>query len=304
MTVPVHKNKYRIADHKKLFLLSILFFIFSGCKALVQKEAIQRPIQLDKTFILSQLAQRYEKIMPFRANGKCLWQGVDAQGKPIKENFPLRLWCQPPKRFCFHGDVFFDSKGIVAGLNEENFWLVARPKEIKGYFCGSRYLAGNCSVELAIPLDPVTLMDAFGIIEPTWLNDKQFWSFEAEEKKFIMTRQNQQGGPIRKVYLDSNTFLPERIEYFDNDENMIMVTILDDYSKIDNNFYVPEKIEITQRPGQADSDSITITLKNPKQYTFSEKNIRYLFSPPSMDKFEFLYQLNDDCSWTEVSIQE
>ena len=103
------------------FVAAIL--IFSGCAAQIQKPVRVCPGKESIAESLSSLRLRLENAVPLKANGQCLLQYYAEDRKPKKENFPVKLWVNPPVEIYMQGDVAFDPKGIVLGSNEDEFWL-------------------------------------------------------------------------------------------------------------------------------------------------------------------------------------
>jgi len=137
------KAMYRCQTSKgRLCIAAVgVFLVVSlcGCEEKVPKPEIPDricPGQKSVSDLLELLGRRWANAGPFRANGQCLLKYYDAEGQLRPENFPVKLWVKPPDKICLYGDVGFDARGIVLGSNEQSFWLVTRPKEIRGYWWG------------------------------------------------------------------------------------------------------------------------------------------------------------------------
>ena len=231
--------------------------------------------------------------MAFRANGKCLLSYYDEQDKRKSENFPIKLWSEPPGRFYLQGDVAFDPKGIVLGSNQREFWLSMKPKEISSYIWG-QWSQQSCFEELAI--NPELLLEALGILE---LDTDGNWSLLNSGVFDILTK-HQAGGIVKKVYVYNCDHLVRRIEYFDADGKVLVVTELDGYKTVSQDFWVPSVINIVRHRQDGRSDSVSITLSSIKPVQLTEKQRSRLFYRPEPDGFKHIYKLDENCDFIHL----
>lgn len=231
------------------------------------------------------LEQRAENIVPLKATGQCLLQYYDEGRKHKKENFPVKLWTNPPSEIYLQGDLAFDPKGIVLGSNEDEFWLAMKPKEISGYWWG-RWSAGPCLDNMMI--GPQILLEALGI---TKANDQQNWSLLNEGGFDVLV--NRQGTTeSRRIYIDNCDYLIRRIEYFDAGQPAA-VAELAEYKEVIKGFFVPSVIKIVNLSKDNDKDlvSIRLNLKSIKPASLTEKQRKRLFTRPQPKGFKHIYKI-------------
>jgi len=142
------QGNYRLFLH---FVTAIILHavILGGCAPQIQKPVRLCPGAESAIDSLSLLRLRSENTVPLKANGQCLLQYYDEDKKYKEENFPVKLWVNPPAEIYMQGDVAFDAKGVVLGSNEDEFWLSMKPK-------ASTYVWGQWSDESLMYLQKET----------------------------------------------------------------------------------------------------------------------------------------------------
>ena len=70
----------------------------------------------------AKLSAREEAMSSFRANGRTVAKFY-RDGKRSRESFSIRLWFDRQGLLRLHGDVLFNSRGIDAGTNHDQFWM-------------------------------------------------------------------------------------------------------------------------------------------------------------------------------------
>jgi hypothetical protein len=182
--------------------------VFAGCGAQMQKPIKICPGKKSVADSLGFLITHSQNIPPLRATGQCrLNYYID--GRKSQENFPVKLWLNPPFEMYMQGDIAFDARAIVLGSNQNEFWLTARPKEISGYWYGSwseRSRPGK------MMLSPKVLLEALGIVgfsgsENIYLSDEGAYD--------VITKQNPPGLINKKLYINKCDYRLAKIEYFD-----------------------------------------------------------------------------------------
>ena len=262
--------------------------ILAGCAPPIRKPIGVCPGAESAVEALSSLRSRSRDIMPLKANGQCCLQYY-AEGKPHTENFPVKLWMNPPIQIYLQGDVAFEPKGITIGSNEQEFWLSIKPKKISSYWWG-RWSEGDFSGRLMI--SPKLVLEALGIAE---VGEKESWSLSNEEAFDVLTERDGQGVIIKKIYISKCDYLVSKIEYFDADGQAVAIMKLDEYEEVSEWFPVPNVIKIIKRgsDGAEGLVNITISLKSVKSMNFTEKALRRLFSRPKPRGFKHIYKIVD-----------
>ena len=253
--------------------------ILSGCAPQIQKPVRVCPGKESVAESLSSLRMRLENTVPLKANGQCLLQYYAEDKKPKKENFPVKLWVNPPVEIYMQGDVAFDPKGVVLGSNEDEFWLAMKPKEISCYWWG-RWSERSYPEKLMI--SPRLVLEALGVAA---VGDIESWSLSNEGAFDVLTKQEGGTKTRKKIYINTCDYLVRRIEYFDDDGRATIVTELDKYKKISRDFFVPSTIKIINRANGNEGDLVQITLSSVKSMNFTDKQRRRLFTRPQAARF-------------------
>ena len=236
---------------------------------------------------LSSLKLRSENVVPFEANGQCLAKFyTESESKPDKENFPVKLWVNPPAQIRLHGDIALNARGLDLGSNDSEFWLSIRPKEISTYWWGSWADQNDLFGQLMI--DPEVILEALGNIETT---DQKSWSLSNEGPFDVLTKRNQQDAIIKKIYIYSCDYLTKKIEYFDAKGKAVVVTKLDSYKQISKDFFVPATIEIIHRNQDGTEDSLKVTLKSVAPASFTDKKRDVFFARPQPKGFGHVFKI-------------
>ena len=278
---------YRHHNYLSPIRLAAAALILAGCASEIQKPISLYPGKNSAAEALSVLNSRSKNTVSIRANGRCRLMYHDGE-KLHKENFSVKIWAAPPSEIYLQGDVAFNPKGLVLGSNEHEFWLAAKPKEISGYWWG-RWSDENRVHKLMI--SPKTLLEALGV---TQIDNEENWSLSNEGTFDVLTKHNEQGKIIKKIHiLNSSDYPVRKIEYFDNDGSAIVVTELDKYKKVLNDFFVPTIIKITNYADGDKEDSTQITLGSIKPVNLTDKQRIRLFTRPEPKGFEHVYKVVD-----------
>jgi hypothetical protein len=277
----------RLKSNRRLFLVIVAaILILSGCAPQIQKPVRVCPGKESTAESLSLLRLRLENTVPLKASGQCLLQYYAEGKKPEKENFPVKLWVNPPVELYMQGDVAFDPKGIVLGSNEDEFWLAIKLKEISCYWWG-RWSERSYPEKLMI--SPRLVLEALGVMAA---GDEENWSLSNEGAFDILTKQE---GSIKtkKIYINTCDYLVRRIEYFDNEGRAAIIMELDKYKKVSGDFFVPGTIKIINCTDGSEENSAQITLSSVKSTNFTDNQRRRLFVRPQPQGFKHIYKIVD-----------
>ena len=214
----------------------MLDIVFAGCAAQTQRPT--RPCAGKKTAAeaIETLNQRRQQAKPIRAAGQCLLQ-YHLEGKQHKENFPVKLWVNPPDEIYLQGDVAFDAAGLVLGSNADEFWFWLKPKEISTYWWGKWSQAG---VWNRLALSPAVLLEAFGSVN---VQDGD-WSLTRNGDFDVLSLHSEQSAVLKRVYIEPCDYVVTKIEYFDSAGKIVVRAEFADYEQIAEGFFVPTRIKI------------------------------------------------------------
>jgi len=239
---------------------------------------------------ISSLKKYAAKAVAFKATGRCCLKYY-ADEKEHKENFPVKIWLNPPAEFYLQADAAFDPKAITAGSNDKEFWLAIRPKQISSYWWGNWSDAASESLMIS----PAIILEALGSCDTAagknWLLSKQ--------KGFdILIKQDEQQKTIKKIHIYNCDGLVRKIEYLaDNKENSIILKT-EDYKEILEGFYVPSVINICKFEAGRSKEKLQISLRSVKHTKLSEIQRSRMFARPKQHRFQHIYKIVGD-RWIE-----
>lgn len=241
---------------------------------------------------LQALAARAESAVPLRANGQgILTYHMPKKRKPERHNLPMKMWFDPPSDIYIQGSVAVDPQAVVIGSNEAEFWLALRPKEMSSYYIG---VWKDVQGFEGLMMSPRVVLEALGIVvEPAGQLNTALWSLENKGPYDILTRRDEAGHIIKRVYVYSCDYLVHKIEYYDRRGKLIAVATLGDYQPVTERFRVPTRIAVESIAPDKRKDSIKISLDSLKETKFNERQRRRLFVPPSPERFEHVYRYED-----------
>ncbi|MBN1392326.1 MAG: hypothetical protein JW947_05925 [Sedimentisphaerales bacterium] len=261
-----------------------VLIILGGCAAPVPEPVQIQPGKKTVAESLSSLRVQLENAVPLKADGHCLLQYHDENGKQKREHFPVKMWMNPPVEIYMQGDVAFDPKGIVLGSNKDEFWLAVRLKEVSGYWHG-RWAERDRPDRLLI--NPRLVLEALGTVAP---EDQESWSLSEQDGFDVLTRQ-EGGVTAKKIYISTGDYLIRKIEYFGKDGKVVIIMELSKYRKISENFFVPGVVKIANgaQGSKEDSAQIIFGFVNPTKFT--DKQQERLFVRPQPQGFKHVYKI-------------
>lgn len=269
---------------KFLLYIFVCVFMLNGCAPQVSVCKHICPGKKSTSQSLNTLRSASVNIISFEAKGQCRAKFY-CDGKKYEENFPLRLWVNPPEQIRLHGDIFFNPRGIDLGLNKDEFWLAIKPKEINTYHWG-RWSQQDGGVNLLI--DPAILTEALGIKQ---IDYQGSWSLANQGAFDVLTKRTQQGRLIKRLYIDSCNYRISKIEHFDTDGGVLVVVELDKYKEISSGVFVPGTIKIITRSQDNEEDTVRITLRSIKAKKFDKEKEDILFSRPEPKRIKHIYKI-------------
>lgn len=268
-------------------VVSLCVFI-SGCAAPTVKEA---PVICDDKSIgqVVQIFQRRrENIRPLRAGGSLYLRWYDSEEKAHEENLNIDLRFCPPDRIYFRGNSIL-GEAVRLGANAEQFWIMMKPKEISTYQWGMRSHVEGCRPRQW--LNPQCIFEALGVL---WVDTT--WSVFSRGALQVLTRMDDRGNVVQKIYVGCSDYLARRIEYYDHEGRAAVVLELDGYRHVSDAAPVPTRINITHYETNTVAD---ITLKNVKLFEPSPKQLVGLFTRPEPKGFKHVFKLNENCEFVE-----
>lgn len=277
---------YQHYNHR-LAIGLVAVIILNGCAPQIQKPAPVYQAKRTTAEALSILRSRSQNVPSLKANGRCRLQYY-IDSKKHKENFPVKLWVNPPDEIYLQGDIAFNPKGLIAGSNKHEFWLAIKPKEIDSYWWGQW---AEETFPKKLMLSPKIVLDALGTVET---GSEENWSLSNAGRYDVLSKHNEKAAVTKKIYIyNSRDYSIKKIEYFDADGHAAVIAELDKYKEVLKDFLVPTSIKIINRADGKEEDSVQITLGSIKSMSFSDEQRRHLFIRPRPDGFKYIYKIID-----------
>jgi hypothetical protein len=281
----------------RIFTFSLLFVaLIAGCAPQLKKPVQVYPGSKSVNDSLALLELRCENALPIKANGQCFLEYY-ANGQRHKENFPVKIWANPPSEIYLQGDVAFDPKGVVFGSNKDEFWLSVRLKEVSTYWWGQwqgeTFLKG-------LTINPRLVLEAVGAAK---INGGENWSLLKTDDFDVLVEKGGQNAVIRKMYIDKRNSQVRKIEYLGAESQPVIVAEMDRYKEAHKDFSVPTVINISRRSDNKENDLISIgfVIDSVKATRFTQKQRDVLFGRPSPESFKHIYKLDESSSLVEQS---
>jgi len=275
-------------QHNLLFFHLVgTILILTGCAPEIRRPTRICPGAESADEGLSILGRQSQNAVPLKANGQCRLQYY-TEGKRHSENFPVKLWANPPAEIYLQGDVAFDPKGVVFGSNERQFWLSIKPKEVSSYWWGwwsEQSHLQNLMVSPKLVLEALGIAELGGVVED--------WSLSNEDGFDILTRRDERGVIIKRVHIYNCDHTVRKIEYFDVSGEAVVVTELDRYKEVLEGFFVPAVIKVSNVTKDSEGDYVIITLGSIKPDSFTQKQRDFLFNRPEPRGFKHIYRIVD-----------
>jgi hypothetical protein len=262
------------------FLILVLFL--AGCAAQPMRHC---PGKTTADEAIAVLKSRREKIIPVRATGQCLLR-YHTKGKLRKENFPVKLWVNPPGEIYLQGDVAFDATGLVFGSNADEFWFWLKPKEISSYWSGKWSQAGIWN---GLAASPMIVLEAFGAADIRHGD----WTLSREGNFDLLVLRNDRGVIIQKIYIEPCDYVVKRIERFDESGDIYLKAEFADYEKTAEGALTPLRIKIVAVSKEGNEDSADISLSSIKPAELSAQQRERLFVRPTPRGFNHIYLIVD-----------
>jgi len=270
----------------KVFIsISVTILILAGCG--VPQQVAMRGCRGKRNVgeTLVELSSQSRQAVALRAYGQCAVRYSDENSKVHRQQFPVKIWFEPPFQMRLQGDIAFDPRGLVLGTNQKEFWMSSKLGAAAGCYWGTWSRAGSFE---KLRISPRLVLDAFGTVD---IGDKKNWSLSKEYGFDVLTG-NGSDGVVKKIYVDRCSYLIGRIEYINDNKQIAAVTELSKYQQVADGFSIPSAIKITTYPDSV-GDVFEIRLDSVKPAGFSEKQRQRLFDRPRSRGFENIYEIID-----------
>ena len=260
----------------------MLMLFFAGCAVQPMRHC---PGKTTADEAIAALKSHREKAVPVRATGQCLLQYY-AEGKVRKENFPVKLWVNPPDEIYLQGDVAFDATGLVFGSNADEFWFWLKPKEVSSYWSGAW---SQARIWNGFAVSPMIALEAFGSVDIR----QGDWTLSRNGNLDLLTLRNDRGVILQKIYIESCDYVVAKMERFDESGDIYLKAEFAGYEKTAEGFLTPSRIKIVAVSKESGEDSADISLASVKPTELSVQQRQRLFVRPLPRGFDHIYRVID-----------
>ena len=123
-------------------------------------------------------------------------------------------------------------------------------------------------------------------------------TLSTENNFYVLSRTDASGNLAKKVYLDAQSYLTKRIEYFDANDNTTMELLLSIYTNGTDGITVPTDLNISYYDGSNLATSVKIKLKDVRPFAPTEAQLKgKLFKLPDRKGFKNVYELAGNCQF-------
>lgn len=276
-----------------LVVIFLLLLFLGGCRSLTSEPLRICPGKNNSAEAIALLKARTENITAIKANGLCKLKFHNDVGKEFKEAFPVRLWVEPSGQICLHANMLFNPAAIIAGANENEFWLYSAL--MKSYAWGQFNTDGSITFAKDVPsillsLSPQFLFDAMGLIK---IDDSSNWTLQNAGAFDILEKYTADGKITKRIYVNCCDYTIRTIEYLDRSGKVTAFIELDDYKTIAAGINVPGKIAVVQTGVDGELTSATIELNKIALTELSAKQRQAFFTRPKPDGFENVRKITE-----------
>lgn len=270
-----------------LLLFSLLL---AGCAARPERLRVC-PGKATVEQALQTLAANAAAAAPMRSRGEAmLAYHVPNKRTVQRQNLLLEVRFNPPAEIYVQGDVSVKPRVVVMGSNREQFWLALSPEEVSSYYQGEWREVRGFEGQM-IGMSPQVVLEAFGILaEPNNASENGSWTLSNKGPFDILTRKDETGRTLKRVFVYACDYRVYKIEYFDRKGKVIAVAQLGKYEPVTEGFQVPTEMKIVTTEPDGRKDSMEIKLSGQRPAEFNAVQREKLFSPPDPDKYENIYR--------------
>ena len=269
---------------------STLPMFFAGCGPGLRVEQEERIVAGKATIAEAAdvLNARRLAMIPIRASGELVYE--EFKDGHRSEDFRFRsvtLRFVPDRRIYFRANSLV-GEAIRLGGNADQFWLRMKPKEISRYWWGNWEDLDGCHQQLL--LSPRIMLEALGMvaIDAGWVLGNQA-GFD------VLSKVGGTWTPLKKVYVRTNDYLIEKIEYFAGSPTPRVQVNLGEYKQVTDNISVPGRITVLSFDADTLTSKVDIRLKGIKLFEPNKKQLAGLFEPVDSKGVKYVYRLGADC---------
>lgn len=271
-------------------LVAAVTMLISGC----QPARERLPVCPGKATVeeaLQTLSAHAASAVPMRTRGEAmLTYHVPKKRAVRRQNLLLEVRFNPPAEIFVRGSISVNPRVVVMGSNREQFWLALSVEDLSSYYLGEWSEVQGFEGQM-IGMSPQVVLEAFGILaEPNEGGDSGSWTLSNKGPFDILTRRDETGKMLKRIFVYACDYRVYKIEYFDRKGKVIAVAQLGKYEPVTDGFQIPTQMKIVTTTPDGRKDSMEITLSGQKPTEFNARQLEELFNPPDPNKYEDIYR--------------
>ena len=222
----------------------LLFFLMMtmivGCTPSIKSESYEKNIGIrfkNSKEMLSFIHANSNKITPIKAVGRMRIVSRESDGKTFDESFDTSLRILLPDYLYFYANHLIIPKAVTVGMDDNEFWVWFKPKEINSFYYGNRNLKKDMSKFI---LDPTILLEAIGYIGIDQNSNQYEINLERDVNSDILIVKTKDGNVIKEIFINIQSRQISKIEYKGSIE---FTAKLSDYKQVKGHeFFLPGEI--------------------------------------------------------------
>ena len=274
----------------KSFLIMSAFLFLAGCGQQTVLESF-KVCSCGEGF---EFPQSQNKQQSFTVNADCR---IEIPDEKIKETYNFKFFYEPMSNIYMQGDHVLLGKAIIAGGNEDRYWLWVRHKEVDSYWFGN-WQNGCIDSSTSLPINPSVILEAMGLLSC----QQDYKKVECSCNAYVFSTTLADGGE-KKLWFDCCDKKLAKIEIFNAKGNAILLCKIKDYFDAGNGTKLPAMLEMTVYSDSKEIAKATIKFK-PKSFKLREYNDtlrKSFFTGPKPDGIKNIYQILDDGSVVKIN---
>lgn len=267
----------------KSFLIMSAFLFLAGCGQQAVLESF-KVCSCDDAFEFPQSSYQQQS---FTVNADCR---IEIPDEKIKETYNLKFYYEPMSNVYMQADHVLLGKAVIAGGNDDQYWLWIRHKEVDSYWFGS-WQSGCIDSSTSLPINPSVILEAMGLLYCPQDYKKVKCSCSAHVFSVALA-----DGGEKKLWFDCCDDKLAKIEIFGAKGNPVVLCTIKNYFSTSDGAKLPAKLEMTVYSDSREIAKATIKFK-PESFKlreYSDVFRKSFFAQPKPDGVKNVYQILDD----------
>jgi hypothetical protein len=259
------------------------FLFLAGCGQQAVLESF-KVCSCDDAFEFPQSSYQQQS---FTVNADCR---IEIPDEKIKETYNLKFYYEPMSNVYMQADHVLLGKAVIAGGNDDQYWLWIRHKEVDSYWFGS-WQSGCIDSSTSLPINPSVILEAMGLL----YCPQGYKKVECSCSAHVFSVALADGGE-KKLWFDCCDDKLAKIEIFGAKGNPVVLCTIKNYFSTSDGAKLPAKLEMTVYSDSREIAKATIKFK-PESFKlreYSDVFRKSFFAQPKPDGVKNVYQILDD----------